>query len=122
LLHLEHLETPVPWTTLPTQMEACRPSGYPLSQMVYHSRAAIIWWKWCQHFFVKRSGTEATVDILAEKSASNQFEIYNDTYWPTRRGNGRLHCYYLCDPDGNECVNHPPVEMAWYDTVPQLDN
>ena len=64
------------------------------------------------------------LDILAEKSAPNQFVIiYHDTYRQTRRGNGRLHCYYLCDPDGNECVNHPPVGMAWYDTaVPQVDS
>jgi hypothetical protein len=62
------------------------------------------------------------LDILAEKSAPNQFGIYNDTYRPTRRGNGRLHCYYLCEPNGNKFVNHPPVGMAWYDTVPQLDS
>jgi hypothetical protein len=41
--------------------------------------------------------------ILAEKWAPNQFGItYHDTYQPTRRGNGRLHCYYLCEPNGNE--------------------
>jgi hypothetical protein len=63
------------------------------------------------------------LDILAEKLAPNQFGItYHDPYWPTRRGNGRLHCCYLCDPDGNECVNYPWVGMAWYDTVPQLDS
>ena len=63
------------------------------------------------------------LDILAEKSAPNQFVIYHDTYRQTRRGSGRLHCYYLCDPDGNECFNHPPVGMAWYDTaVPQVDS
>ena len=62
------------------------------------------------------------IDILAEKLAPNQFGIYHDTYRSTRGGNGRLHCYFLCDPDGNECFNHLPVGMAWYDTVPQLDS
>jgi hypothetical protein len=57
------------------------------------------------------------IDILAEKLSPNQFGIYHDTYRPTGDGNGRLHCYYLCDPDGNECFNHSPVGMAWYDAV-----
>jgi len=35
-------------------------------------------------------------------------------------GNRRTHCYYLCDPDGNECVNSPPVGKVWYDTIPEL--
>ena len=61
------------------------------------------------------------LDMEAEKSAQNQFGIYDDTYWPRdassrRRGN---HCYYLCHPDGNECVSSPPVGKAWYDTIRQ---
>jgi hypothetical protein len=44
-----------PWNACAVN-HACGPPGYPLSQMVYHSRAAIIWWEWCQQCFAKRSG------------------------------------------------------------------
>ena len=57
------------------------------------------------------------LDIVAEKSAPNQFGIYHDTY--RQRKANRSHCYYLCDPDGKECVNSPPVGKAWYNTIPQ---
>jgi hypothetical protein len=59
--------------------------------------------------------------MKAEKSASNQFGIYHDTYRPkdTKRRN---HCYYLCDPDGNEHVHSPPIGKAWYNTFPQLND
>jgi hypothetical protein len=59
------------------------------------------------------------LDIEAEKSAPNQFGIYHDTYRPRRDGSRKTHCYYLCDPDGKERVNSPPVGKAWYDTIPQ---
>jgi hypothetical protein len=59
------------------------------------------------------------LDIRAEKSSPNQFGIYYDTYRP-RDTNRKSQCYYLCDPDGNECVNSPPVGKAWYDTLPQM--
>ena len=59
------------------------------------------------------------LDIVAEKSAPNQFGIYHDTYRPDN-ANRSLHCYYLCDPDSNECVSTPPVGKAWYDTFPQI--
>jgi hypothetical protein len=60
------------------------------------------------------------LDMKAEKSVPNQFGIYHDTYRPRRDDANRrvAHCYYLCDPDGNKCVNSPPVGK-WYDTVPQ---
>jgi hypothetical protein len=48
------------------------------------------------------------LDIDAEKSARNQFGIYHDTYRPTRSGNGRLHCYFLCDPD------HKQMWLTWF--------
>jgi hypothetical protein len=62
------------------------------------------------------------LDIDKEKSKSNQFGIYHDTYRP-RDANGRrtrTHCYYLCDPDSKECVNSPPVGKVWYDTIPSI--
>jgi hypothetical protein len=62
------------------------------------------------------------LDIKAEKSAPNQFGIYHDTFRP-RRDDGnrqRTHCYFLCDPDGNECVSSLPVGKKWYDTIPQV--
>jgi hypothetical protein len=59
------------------------------------------------------------LDIVAEKSAPNQFGIYHDTYRP-KDTNRKTQCYYLCDPDSKECVNSPPVGKAWYDTIPQI--
>ena len=35
-------------------------------------------------------------------------------------GNGRLHCYHLCDPDHKECVKSSPIGKARYDTIPEL--
>jgi hypothetical protein len=59
------------------------------------------------------------LDIEADKSAPDQFGIYHDTYRP-KDVNRRTHCYYLCDPDGKECVKSPPFGTAWYETVPQI--
>jgi hypothetical protein len=58
------------------------------------------------------------LDIAAEKSAPNRFGIYRDTYRP-RDTNKRTYCYYLCDPNGEECVKSPPVGKKWYDTLPE---
>ena len=62
------------------------------------------------------------LDIKAEKSAPNQFGIYHDTFRPKRNDGNRQpsHCYYLCDPNANECVINPPVGKKWYDTIPQV--
>jgi len=70
---------------------------------------------------VLRKDPALKLDIKAEKSSPNQFGIYHDIYRPRREdGNRRnAHCYYLCDPDGNECVTIPPVGK-WYDTIPSL--
>ena len=64
------------------------------------------------------------LDIKAEKSAPNQFGIYHNTFQP-RRDDGsrqRTHCYYLCDPNANECVINPPVGKKWYDTIEDISN
>ena len=62
------------------------------------------------------------LDIKAEKSASNQFGIYHDMFLPRRDDANRqkTHCYYLHDPDGNECVSSLPVGKKWYDTTLQV--
>ena len=62
------------------------------------------------------------LDMKAEKSVPNQFGIYHDTYRPRRDDANRrvAHCYYLCDPDGKECINSPPVGKVWYDTIPSI--
>jgi hypothetical protein len=57
--------------------------------------------------------------FVVEKLAPNHFGTYHNMYQPDDV-NRSLHCYYLCDPDGNECIKSPPVGMAWYATVPQL--
>jgi hypothetical protein len=56
------------------------------------------------------------LDMQAEKSAPNQFGIYHDTYRPkdTKRRN---HCYYLCDPDGNDHVQSTSLGKAWFTTM-----
>ena len=59
------------------------------------------------------------LDMKAEKSAPNRYGIYHDTYRP-KESKRRNHCYYLCDPDGNEHVNSPPVGKAWYNTIPEI--
>jgi hypothetical protein len=59
------------------------------------------------------------LDIKAEKAAPNQFGIYHDTYRPDNAKRS-LHCFYLCNPDGNECVISPPVGKKWYDTIPEV--
>jgi hypothetical protein len=56
------------------------------------------------------------LDIQADKSLSNHFGIYNDTYRPGDT-NKKTQCYYLCDPNGKECVRSPPVGKAWYETL-----
>ena len=57
--------------------------------------------------------------MQAEKSAPNQFGIYYDTYRPkdTKRRN---HCYYLCDPNGNDHVQSPSLGKAWFLTIPEI--
>ena len=64
------------------------------------------------------------LDIKAEKSAPNQFGIYHDTFRPKRNDGNRQpsHCYYLCDPNANECVINPPVGKKWYDTIEDISN
>ena len=60
------------------------------------------------------------LDMQAEKSAPNQLGIYHDTYRPkeTKRRN---HCYYLCDPDGNDHVNtSSSLGKAWFTTIPDM--
>jgi hypothetical protein len=59
------------------------------------------------------------LDMQAEKSAPNQFGIYDDTYRPknTKRRN---HCYYLCDPNGNDHVQSTSLGMAWFTTIPEM--
>jgi hypothetical protein len=57
-LHSEHLETFVPWTTLPTPMEACQPPSFPLLCMVFNSRASSVQWKWSEECFAERSSTD----------------------------------------------------------------
>ena len=61
------------------------------------------------------------LDIKAEKSAPNQFGIYHDVYrpWDTKR---KTQCYYLCNPNANECVINPPVGKKWYDTIEDISN
>jgi len=66
-----------------------------------------------------RSDPALKLDIEAEKLAPHHYGIYHDTYWPRVGGSRKTHCYYLCDPDGKERVNSPPVGKAWYDTIPQ---
>jgi hypothetical protein len=56
------------------------------------------------------------LDIQADKLSSNHFGIYNDTYRPGDT-NKKTQCYYLCDPNGKECVRSPPVGKAWYETL-----
>jgi hypothetical protein len=61
------------------------------------------------------------LDIEADKSASNIFGIYHDTYRPKDAASRRRsHCYNLCDPDHKECIKSPPVGITWYDTIPEL--
>jgi hypothetical protein len=59
------------------------------------------------------------LDIEAEKSSPNKFGIYHNMYRERKNGDRKNHNYYLCDPDGNECVINPPVGK-WYDTISSL--
>jgi hypothetical protein len=59
------------------------------------------------------------LDMQAEKSAPNQFGIYYDTYRP-KDTKQRNHCYYLCDPNGNDHVQSPSLGKAWFATIPDM--
>ena len=34
----------------------------------------------------------------------------------------KTQCYYLCNPNSNECVIDPPVGKKWYDTIEDISN
>ena len=58
------------------------------------------------------------LDMQAIKSAPNQFWIYHDTYRP-KDTKQRNHCYYSCDPDGNDHVQSTSLGKAWFTTIPE---
>ncbi|KAI2496096.1 hypothetical protein MHU86_18422 [Fragilaria crotonensis] len=60
------------------------------------------------------------LDMQAEKSAPNQFGINYDTYCPKDTTKRRNHCYYLCDPNGNDHVQSPSLGKAWFATIPDM--